>query len=105
MLRNPGLFGQKREILIVFQKWMSVAPIFVVFDLEITEESLVPESRCHERNESRNLTQGPSCQVKLFYATYLLFPEDNAFCSLLTFLSSFIFAFSKYSTLYYLNFF
>ena len=99
MLRNLGLSGQKREILILFQKWISVAHIFVVFDLEITEASLVPESRYHERNESRNLTQGPSCQVKLFYATYLLLPEDNALCSLLTFLPSFMFALSKYSTL------
>ena len=60
MLRNRGLSGRKQEILILFQKWVSIAHIFFVFDVGITEASLVQESRCHEKNESKNLTEGPS---------------------------------------------
>ena len=59
MLRNRGLSGWKQEILILFQKWVSIAHIFVVFDVGITEASLVQESRWHEKTENKNLTGGP----------------------------------------------
>ena len=60
MLRNRGLSGRKQEILILFQKWVSIAHIFFVFDVGITETSLVRESRWHGKTEIKNLTEGPS---------------------------------------------